>query len=186
MLLKALRYVLVLPIVLVVGPPFLAIGGLLIVYSYVPAVTGAWRLRRKMARTRRLIRESCLREKVRAEPQPGTLICESYTLGWPFARIWWTPESLTIPDLSQTEAEGDDPIDKASGPYQQWVLDTYADVERGKALLVRAWISKRTFTELEKLFPKVPIFNLWSGAIFMRRRMDAKQAGSDSSTKPAG
>ena len=181
-LLKALRFVLVLPVFLVVGSPLFVIGGLLVVYTYVAAVTGAWRLRRKMTRTRRSIPENYLREKVSKGPQPGTLICESYTLGWPFARIWWTPDSLTIPDLSQTKAQGDDGMERASGPYQQWVFDTYADEEKGKALLVRAWIWRRTFTELEKLFPKVPIFNLWSGAIFMRRRMDAKQAESDSST----
>jgi hypothetical protein len=180
--LNALRFIAGLPIFLFVVLPIFVIGGLLMVYAYIVAVFDAGRLKKKMARAERSISERSLREKGRRGAPHGTLICESYTLGWPFARLWWTPDSLTVSEPPRASATEGDRIEQTSGPYEQWVFDTYVGEENGKALLVRAWIWKRTLNKLKVQLPEVPLFNLWSGAILMNRQIAAKKIGKDSST----
>jgi hypothetical protein len=183
---KVFRFMLGLPLLLIVGLPLAVIGGIFTGYVYAGLILGACRLKMKMTKSHRAISMSSLRAKVEAGLQSGTLIFESYTLGWPVARLWWTPDSLPLADASQIAPRGDDGIEQASSPEQQWVYDTYAEVEKGNALLVDAWVGSRTFAKRRSLFPNITVVDLWSGAILMKRRIDAKRlTGGTSGTDPS-
>jgi hypothetical protein len=51
-------------------------------------------LKMRMGWKQRTISENSLTQRIASGLEPGTFIQESYTMNWPRARIWWTPDTF--------------------------------------------------------------------------------------------
>jgi hypothetical protein len=152
----------------VIGSPILILG----LYAYADLVVGALFTKITMARNQRATSLKTLDEKLASGTQCGTFIFEAYTLGWGVGRVWWTADVIPIGDapiVSAPDPEAD------ANPHQQWIYDTYADLKKGKALLLIAWTRKNTLAKLQRLFPAVPHVTIWSAAIAMKRRIELRK-----------
>jgi len=156
----------------IIGSPVLILFGALGLYAYIDLVIGAFSTKIAMAKSQRAISLKNLGNKLASGTQCGTFIVEAYTLGWGVGRIWWTPDIIPIGDAPIVSAP--DPEAEAN-PHQQWIYDTYADLKKGKALLLIDWTRKNTLTKLQRLFPAVPHVTVWSAAIAMKRRIELRK-----------
>jgi hypothetical protein len=174
------KKILLLPVTLIVGLPVMIIvgilGTILCGYVYASFAVKAFLLKAKMGKKQRALTNEILTKKLSSESECGTFILESYTLGWNVGRLWWTPDSIPVAESAQIAAEKVDKLyEEASIPHQQWLYDTYVDLEKGKALLLMAWVRKNTQQKFQRLYPTVPHISLWSGAIIANRYHESRK-----------
>lgn len=173
---KVFRFILLLPVFLTVGLPVILFFGTLGLYAYVQLICGAFSTKWKMNKKGRSVSEGRLKTELSTQDRSGTFILESYTIGWPVARLWWTPDAISKEDSSITlDDSSSDPHKKLVTPYYGKIYDSYTDLEKGKAFLWKTWVGKSTPAKIGLMFPNIPIVELWSGGIEMERRLVSKR-----------
>jgi len=176
---RALLRLLTFPLFLIFALPVVVLLGGVGLYSYASLIIDAISLKIKMARAHRAVSTKILDHRIASGMSSGTFICESYTLGWPVARVWWTPDAIAISENEPIRLTGDEMIEVAAKQHQRWINDTYVDLKAGKALLFLAWAGKNIQTSLNRRFPSISFVSFWSGAVGMQRQIEMRTQGQD-------
>jgi len=167
---RYLRWLIFSPFIVLV----FTIGVLVHIYAYADFLVHGILFKNRLSKKGRIVSLKELKALVASGFPDGTLIEESYTLGWGVGRIWWTPDSISLDNASAETETANSQIERALRPQQQAIYDTYVDLENGKALLLKSWRFSETLKKVENLFPGISTVSLWSGAILAERSLNSK------------
>lgn len=175
-LLRSFAYLPILALLGVVGLPLLLIilvvSAPLVVCALAMTSLACHRFSRGLRAQRRVIRRSDVWDQLLTGR--GTLILESFTLGWGATRLWWTEEGVLAmsPEPPETFDDERDRVEREyrhPSPFTVWCHDRYLDSDRGSARLVRSWGGIRLRDRLIAEIPDVPVVEIWSAPLFVRR-----------------
>lgn len=172
---RLLRFFAYLPILVLLGLPLLLIlvvAAPLVLHALVMTSLARRRFSRSLRAQGRVIRRSDVWERLLLGR--GTLILESFTLGWGTTRLWWTEEDVIAmaPEPPETFDDESDLVERESrnpSPFTVWCHDRYLDPEGGSARLVRSRGGGRLRDRLLAEIPDTPCVEIWTAPLAMHR-----------------
>lgn len=143
-------------------PPFCFLT--LYVYCMVAGWQGEVVFKRQMARASRSLSR---RDRRRIDQEEGTLIFDSFTLGWGIVRVWWTPEKVSEmqpPPLPTTDEWRAAATEANVTPWDRWCWNNFISPVTGRALLLRTggWFQFWTLPALKRRYAQIPQVSTWS------------------------